>query len=258
MSLAILGLGQAGMRMAFADTVVYVDPYLTDRVADVYGPTLKRRVPAPLLPENVTDAVWVLITHAHEDHADPATLGPIAKASPMARFMCPPPVADILVDVGVDRHRIVTATERAHRLSDAVSVRSVPAAHLKIERDADGLALCVGYVFDADGHRIYHAGDTIPHAEIVAALADRPIDYALLPVNERNYYRDAQGIVGNMSVREALQLAIEIHAASMIPIHWDLFEPNSTPRAEIELLHGLTESKPLLRFCECGSTERLW
>jgi L-ascorbate metabolism protein UlaG (beta-lactamase superfamily) len=258
MSLEILGLGQSGVRMAFTDTVVYIDPYLTDRVADLHGPELARLLPAPVSPEAVRDARWVLVTHEHDDHADPATLGPIASASPEARFVCPAPVVEILTSAGVPRDRIAIAEERWIALSGRVSLRAVPAAHLALERGADDRATRVGYLLEADGHRVYHAGDTMPHPEIVAALADRPVDYALLPVNERNYYRDARGIVGNMSVREALQMAVEIRASALIPVHWDLFAANSTPKAEIELLHRLLQPGPGLRFCECGTSERLW
>jgi L-ascorbate metabolism protein UlaG (beta-lactamase superfamily) len=258
MSLEILGLGQSGVRMAFSDTVVYIDPYLTDRVADVHGPWLSRQLPPPIAPDAVRDARWVLVTHAHADHADPATLGPMATASPEARFVCPPPAVEILTDAGIDRDRIQFAEERWTALSPTVSMRAVPAAHLELERTADGRPACVGYLLEADGRRVYHAGDTVPHPEIAAVVADRPIDFALLPVNERNYYRDALGIVGNMSVREALQMATEIGASALIPIHWDLFAINSTPRAEIELLHRLLQPELGLRFCASGTSERLW
>jgi L-ascorbate metabolism protein UlaG (beta-lactamase superfamily) len=59
----------------------------------------------------------------------------------------------------------------------------------------------------------------------------------MLPVNERNYYRDRAGIIGNMSVREAFAFAEEIGVDTVIPIHWDLFGPNSVLPDEIILVH---------------------
>jgi L-ascorbate metabolism protein UlaG (beta-lactamase superfamily) len=71
---------------------------------------------------------------------------------------------------------------------------------------------------------------------VVASLRRlAPIEIAVLPVNERNYYRDRRGIVGNMSIREAFGLAEEIGARTLVPVHWDMFAPNCVPREEIEL-----------------------
>ena len=62
-------------------------------------------------------------------------------------------------------------------------------------------------------------------------------DIAFLPVNERNYYRDQKGILGNMTVREAFQLAEDIHVKTLIPTHWDMFALNQVYQEEIELLY---------------------
>jgi L-ascorbate metabolism protein UlaG (beta-lactamase superfamily) len=237
---------------------MYVDPYLTDYVADRYGEALRRLIPPPCAAHQVTDADWVLVTHAHEDHADPTSLGPLAVASPQARFVCPPPVVGILLEAGIDRSRIERAPSHWLPLTAQVAIRAVPAAHLAIERDENGAPSCVGYLIRAYDRVVYHSGDTIPHPDVIAAVrAEGPIASAFLPVNERNYYRAVQGIIGNMSVREAVQFARDIQARELIPVHWDLFAPNSTPKPEIRLVHELMGGTPALRFCESGLTETL-
>ena len=60
-----------------------------------------------------------------------------------------------------------------------------------------------------------------------AALAPLRIDVALLPINGRTHYREADGLVGNMDERDAVALATEIGASMLVPIHWDLFEGNT-------------------------------
>ena len=53
------------------------------------------------------------------------------------------------------------------------------------------------------------AGDTSVYEELLSCLKSvAPIDVAFLPVNEGTF-RDRRGIVGNMSVREAFELADE-------------------------------------------------
>ncbi len=244
-----LFLGQAGVRLRIGGLTIYVDPYLTDAVAERFGEALHRLVPSPLAPADVTDADWVLITHEHLDHLEPQTLREIARRSPGAQFVCPAPWIGALQECGIRRERILRAQEAWIPLAREVSVHPVPAAHPTIERDAEGELLRVGYVLQVDGRRIYHAGDTSPDEAIVRAVrAFEPIATALIPVNERNHYRERAGILGNMSVREAFAFCEELGARTLVPIHWDLFAPNSVLPEEITLLHGRLAPPFALRF----------
>lgn len=232
-------LGQAGVRLALGNLSIYLDPYLTDRVADQYGPQLRRLVPPPIRAEEITDADWVLITHAHEDHCDTSTLLPLLASSSKAKTLCAAPAAQRLRDAGVNASRIFVAEERWHDLGDGVRVHPVPAAHPRVSRDEQGRLECVGFVLESGARRVYHAGDTSPDEGLFSALRRlSPIDVAFLPVNERNFFRDRAGIVGNMSVREAFGFALEMGIRAVVPVHWDLFGPNSVLREEIELLHA--------------------
>lgn len=236
-----LSLGQVGYRFSFGDQVVYIDPYLSDYVAKVEGPAFERMFPIPFSPEKITDADWVLVTHNHIDHCDPLTLAPLAIASPQARFVCPVTVMPTLHSLNIATERIMIPSEgKWTDLARFLRLIAVPAAHPDIRRDEFGQAHCVGYVIEYGDRRLYHAGDTSPHEELLTALKDlAPLDIAFLPVNERNFFRDRVGIIGNMSVREAFLLAKEIGVKTMVPMHWDMFGPNSVAREEIELMYQL-------------------
>ena len=226
--------------MVFPGSVIYVDPYLSDNVAHVEGPEMARQFPLAMRAEDVVDADWVLVTHIHLDHCDVHSLVPIAQGSPSCRFMCPDECATVLRAAGIDEARIATASETWAPLNPAVKVIAVPAAHPRVERDAKGNLRFIGYVLEYDGRRIYHAGDTSPAHEIIDKLETLlPIDTAFLPVNERNFYRELRGIIGNMSVREAFQLARELKVRTVVPMHWDMFSPNSVYVEEIRLLFEL-------------------
>ena len=80
----------------------------------------------------------------------------------------------------------------------------------------------------AANRRLYHAGDTIVTDALRAALAPR-IDVALLPINGRDAERESRGIVGNMDAAEAVELALEIGASTLVPYHWDGFAGNTVP-----------------------------
>lgn len=231
-------LGQSGCRLPFPGATVYLDPYLSNSVQELDAPDLDRKVPITFLPDTVTDADWVLITHAHMDHCDPHTLPQLAAASPQARFVGPEPVVRNLIEWGIAQDRIILATENWLTLSADLRLRAIPAAHPEIKRDEQGNLSCIGYLLDYAGHLIYLAGDTFARQEIIDALTvDGPIHTAFLPVNEHNFFRGRRGIIGNMSVREAFQFAVEIGARQVVAVHWDMFECNAVDPDEIRLIH---------------------
>jgi L-ascorbate 6-phosphate lactonase len=240
-SLAITSLGQAGFRLDFGGIVLYVDPYLSDQLERVEGSRLKRLRPAPFSPQEVRDARYVLISHIHMDHCDIETLLPLAAASPDCRFLGPRVVVDYLRKQGIDQTRLIIANRDPINIEKDLLVTPIPAAHKLVEEDFDGFLRYLGYVIDWRGKRLFHTGDTCVHGALIERVrACGPIDVALLPVNECNYFRDKAGIVGNMSIREAFRLAEEINACTVVPMHYDMFEPNQAYREEIEIVYQKT------------------
>lgn len=237
-TLQIIGLGQSGVSIAFRHFRILIDPYLSDSVADRYGSAFTRRVPIQEPPSKCTNVDLVLITHEHLDHLDPDTLRPLALASPQARFVAPVACHHLLAACGIATDRLIAANESALRFDPGIEIRAVPAAHPEIERDAGGNLTRVGYLLRMDSISLYHAGDTsITHALLEAIANLGPITVALLPVNERNYFRDQMDILGNMSVREAFSLAKLIGAQTVVPLHWDMFTLNSVQPEEIRVIH---------------------
>ncbi len=241
-------LGQAGLRFDLDGLVVYCDPYLSDSVEKLDGPAHRRMVPAPMAPGDVTDAAWVLVSHEHLDHFDPDTLGPLAKASPKSRFVVPACVAAPLARLGVEPGRIVTAGRSWIGLGPRTRAMPVPACHPTVEPDGDGYR-AHGYVLEHAGRRAYVAGDTSPHPDIVQAVrAAGGADVGFIPVNERNVYKERQGIVGNMSAREAFAFAQELGVKTLVPIHWDMFRTNCVEPEEVQVLHERTKPPFRLAF----------
>lgn len=235
-------LGQAGFRLQCASAVLLIDPYLSDSVEHVEGAHQKRLIPVWKLPSMIEDVDWVLITHDHLDHCDPATLLPLAKASQICRFVGPSEVCSLLTRSGIDPDRVVAAPRGWLSLAEDLRIHATPAAHPTIELDAEGGWRCVGYLIEIAGRRIYHSGDTALATTVLDYLEQfKPIDVAMLPVNERNYFRERAGIIGNMSVREAFGFAELLGARRVVPMHWDMFKANTVYREEIELVYRLAE-----------------
>src|SRR2546423_329648 len=68
-------------------TQIYVDPYLSDIVRDIFGSA--RAFPPPIVAEQARPDI-VISSHWHEDHLDPGAIPVIAQHSPTTRFIMPP------------------------------------------------------------------------------------------------------------------------------------------------------------------------
>jgi L-ascorbate metabolism protein UlaG (beta-lactamase superfamily) len=219
-------LGQAGFVVRTRHAIALIDPFL--------APHDGRLFESGLRPGSAEGVDVVCCTHEHVDHFDAASVPAIAKASPGAVFVVPSPIADMLTEVGVEGARVVGVQPGDPIEVAGLSIRAVPAMHGVSMDDAygfgqelsDGLVRFVGYVVEAGGVRLYHAGDTIHYEGMEVMLRELEIDVAMLPINGRDPVREARGIVGNLSEREAAWLAGAIGAEVVIPMHWDLFARN--------------------------------
>jgi L-ascorbate 6-phosphate lactonase len=193
-----------------------------------------REYESSVMPERAEGVDVVLCTHEHVDHFDAASAPVIAKASPDAVFVVPTPIVDMAAEAGIESDRVAGIQPGDVLEIAGLTIRAVPAMHGVTLDDAygfgeelsGGLIRFVGYVVDANGVRLYHAGDTIHYPEMELALRDLSVDLALLPINGRDPEREARGIVGNLSEREAAWLAGAINAETVVPMHYDLFARN--------------------------------
>jgi L-ascorbate metabolism protein UlaG (beta-lactamase superfamily) len=223
-------LGQAGFRLDIGRVTFVVDPWLS--------PHELRLASAPAVELAAEGIDWVLITHEHLDHLDLPLLPVVLERSPTASVVLPAPIVPLLEGVA-DEARIVAVQPGDSLDLGGVSVRAVPAFHGVTMEDAygDGSSLgsgprFVGYVIEGES-RLYHAGDTIVTDELLSALLPLEIEVALLPINGRDAEREARGIVGNMDASEAVELALEIGAPTVVPYHWDGFEGNTVPPGSV-------------------------
>ncbi len=232
MKLSITFLGQVCILINYDDINVLIDPYFSNYVGDQYGEDFNRQQPVVELAGISPDIVCV--THDHEDHCDPITLGNIRDLFPDTLLICNKSSSEILSEKQIIFQRIEIPKPGEKLDFKNIKITTIPSAHLEYEIDAQGYSKFNGYLFDIDGYIIYHPGDTIPHKEIFQHLPEQ-IDLAFLPINERNYFRDEKNIIGNMTCREAIQFADVIGAKRWIPTHWDMFKYNSVEKEELNV-----------------------
>ena len=215
-------LGQSGFRFDCGGRRILVDPFFADHEARAYPP--------PPLDVHGAGVDWLLVTHEHLDHLDRASLPRIAERSPDLAVVAPEPLRAMVAELAdVPFHGVRPGDSL--ELPGAGSARAVPAIHGVEVADAYGDGgdppRFVGFVLELDGVAFYHAGDTIVTDAVRDGLAGLRVDVALLPVNGRTYFREQQELVGNMGFRDAVALAAELGAETLVPTHWDLFPGNS-------------------------------
>lgn len=246
--LAFWGLGQVGVVIKGPDGVLFIDPYLTDSNGE--GGRIERTSPPPLAPGEITNADAVLLTHDHIDHTDPATILPMAESSPDAKFTAPHTSRNTLMKAGLEAGRItVPAVGEAFEAAGA-KVTAIPSAHTGLEYEPGRGHPYLGYVIEWNGVVVYHAGDTVIYDGLIGTLSGWDIDIAFIPINGRDYFRTARGVIGNTDFREAAELAEALDIGLVVPTHYDLIVGNTEdPGNFVSYLHRLDPARRHKTLC---------
>lgn len=236
-------LGQAGFAIEYGTLRMLIDPYLGDTLATKYAGTLfahTRMHAAPVDAGTLRDVTVMLHTHAHTDHLDPETVAGVERHS-APQYIVPAARGGVAVERGVPAERMhgLTAGETL-RIAPDVTVTAVPAAHEALDVDDLGRNLYLGYVIRLGDTTIYHSGDCVPYPGQAELLTAFGIDVALLPINGRDDYRLQNGVPGNFTLSEALELVEAANIPALVCHHFGLFDFNTVDRdaATTELEHA--------------------
>jgi L-ascorbate metabolism protein UlaG (beta-lactamase superfamily) len=212
---ALWWLGHSGFVVKHHGIVFYVDPCLST------PPGRTRTLPAPLAPNDVRNADLILCTHAHPGHMDADSLPGMLAASTKAKVVLPKSAADHACSIGVpyDRMRTTDSDLRVEYFKDGPYARiySIPSAHPDLNWTPLGGYPNLGYLIRFGNITIYHAGDGRSYEGIAGRLQPYNVTVALLPIDGQN----------NFGISEAAQLAEDIHAKWLIPMHYGTFEGQS-------------------------------
>jgi len=221
-------LGQSGFLLHWNGRFLLFDPYLSDSLTKIYAATEKphvRMTERVIPPGRLAFVDVVTSSHNHTDHLDAETLVPLIEKNPKLYLVIPEANRVFVTD------RLKTMVEfpiglgaGRHTTIKGFNIHGVPAAHETIERDQKGRCKFLGYVVQFGGWTVYHSGDTVRYPEMAGVLRQFPIDVALLPINGS---KPERAVAGNLSGREAAQLARDIAARCVIPCHYEMFEFNT-------------------------------
>jgi len=237
-------IGQEGFVIGKNGKYLAIDPYLSYYVDKNCCQFVKweRLYASPIDAKEIDFLNAVLCTHSHYDHMDPETLPVIAAANPDTVFIVPAPECGTIASYGIDRARIIPAYADQKITLDGFEITPIPAAHEILHTDEAGNYKELGYIIDDGTSRIFHAGDICLYDGLVERLAG--IHVAILPINGRDYFRNANDIIGNLNAAEAITLAKLAGADLLIPVHHDLYDVNRVnPAAFVDELMKINSSQ---------------
>ncbi len=252
---ALWWLGQSGFVVKYHEIIFYIDPYLSDWLATGDGPgggPRRRRIDSPLRPGEIRHADLILCTHRHAGHMDPGSLPRMLAASPQGKLVLPKSAAEYARSLGIDYARMTTtdADLRVEFFKGGIYARvyAAPSAHDQLEWTPLGGYPFLGYLLRFGGFTIYHPGDCIPYDGLVERLRPYNVTVALLPISGRG--KQPRG--GNFDVAEAAQLAEDIGARWLAPMHYDLFASDGTDVNRF--IDHMLGQRPAQRFkiFQCG------
>jgi L-ascorbate metabolism protein UlaG (beta-lactamase superfamily) len=198
-------VGHATVLIEAGGSRLLTDPLLRSRVAH-----LRRLVPFGPLPE-LTSPDGVVISHAHLDHLDLASLQQLAPSGPV---VVPRGWGGLAERAGL---REVVEVEVGDRVAvGALEVLATPAEHDGRRRPLGRAAEALGYLITGP-HRIYFAGDT----DLFDGMGDlaEDLDLALLPV--AGWGRRLPP--GHLDPERAARAAALLRPRVAVPIHWGTY-----------------------------------
>ena len=236
-------LGHSTVLMNFLGVRVLTDPVFSTRVGPgitplVLGP--KRYVQPALGPREFAAPDVIVLSHAHFDHFDGASLRKFSRDTPIVTARA---TGDLLrcwrfrniheLDWG----QTVTLTVRGR----ALTVAAIEVAHWGARMMRDDHRGYNGYVLGREGAAVCFAGDTA-YTPAFDRLNDprRPLDLVLMPSGAYDPW-----IRAHCSPEQAVAMANAAGARYFVPIHHETFRLSAEPMGEpAERLRAALAAEP--------------
>lgn len=215
-------IGHASVWLKLGETTIAIDP--------VFGniPMHDRLTPLPL-PKEQLYADIVLITHAHYDHYDKATIQYMLAQNPDIIVVAPAGFWRYMKKI-IDREQCFEMEWWESLMVGGLFITLVPSKHWSRRTLFDtNKVLWGGYVIQNEEHTIYHSGDTATGEHFKLIKERFEIDEAFLPIGT---YKPEWMNQNHLNPAQAFQAAHDLGAQTLIPIHYGTFDLSDEPLDE--------------------------
>jgi L-ascorbate metabolism protein UlaG (beta-lactamase superfamily) len=225
--LGVTFIGHSSFLLQIDGKNVLVDPVLSKRLI------VLRRLRRPgIAADQMPPIDVVLLTHAHMDHLDIASLRRVIRSTRRLGGRTP----DVVVPKGVADLVSQLGFARIHQMEwwdkivvKGVTVSMTPCKHWGARMFNDTHRGFGGYVVEGGGHSVYHSGDTAYFNGFTEIGRRLNPQVALLPIGA--YFPDTYRAV-HTSPEEAVQAFRDVGAEWMIPMHYGTFRLGREPMDE--------------------------
>jgi L-ascorbate metabolism protein UlaG (beta-lactamase superfamily) len=255
--LGITFIGHSSFLLQIDGRKLLIDPVFSKRLI-----LLRRQRHPGVQVDDLPPIDLVLLTHAHMDHLDLASLRKVIRATRKLTGRSP----EVIVPRGVEDLVERLGFSQVHRLEwwesatvHGLKITMTPCKHWGARMFSDTHRGYGGYVIEGGGQSVYHSGDTAyfdGFREIGRRLTP---DVALLPIGA--YFPDSYRSV-HTSPEEALRGFVELGAQQMVPMHYGTFrlgrEPMDEPLKRLEAEAARLNIKGKVKVLEEGETMHLY
>jgi L-ascorbate metabolism protein UlaG (beta-lactamase superfamily) len=254
--LGVTFIGHSSFLLQVDGRNVLIDPVFSKRLI-----LLRRQRHPGVLIEQLPPIDLVLLTHAHMDHLDLASLRRVVRATRRLSGRAP----DVVVPRGVEDLVESLGFSKVHRLEwweqinvQGLKITMTPCRHWGARMFRDVHRGYGGYVIEGGGQSVYHSGDTA-YFEGFREIGRRlQLDVALLPIGA--YFPDSYRSV-HTSPEEAVRAFVELNADQMVPMHYGTFrlgrEPMDEPLKRLQAEAARLGINERIKILEEGETMHL-
>jgi len=232
-------LGHSSVLLKLDGVTILTDPVLGDRVGPRLGPVtvgLKRLVAPALRVHQLPKIDVVLLSHAHMDHFDLATLRALENRA--TAVVTASRTSDLL---RVRRYAAVRELGWGDRTRvGPIGFRAFEVNHWGARMHGDVYRGYNGYLIETGRYRVLFGGDTAATTAFRVLRSSRRIDLAIMPVGAYNPW-----IRYHCTPEQAWQMGNDAGAEVFLPVHHQTFPLSREPRHEpIERLYGAAGREP--------------
>lgn len=254
--LGVTFIGHSSFLLQVNGRKLLVDPVFSKRLI-----LLRRQRRPGTVVEQLPAIDMVLLTHAHMDHLDMASLRRVIRATRRLTGRTP----EVIVPRGVEDLVERLGFSKVHGLSwweqievQGLKVTMTPCKHWGARMFRDTHRGYGGYVVEGGGQSVYHSGDTA-YFDGFHEIGERlKPEVALLPIGA--YFPDSYRSV-HTSPEEAVRAFVELGAQKMVPMHYGTFrlgrEPMEEPVQRLEAEARRLGIKDRVKILEEGETMHL-
>ncbi|MBU4484624.1 MBL fold metallo-hydrolase [bacterium] len=234
-TLKVKFIGHATCEIEMDGSRLVTDPVFSSSIFFI-----KRAVPLPIEPREISQPNVVLISHCHYDHLDVESFSYI---NSKVTIVMPEGTKDVLQKF-INNPIIELGKWASHKFSDGLEVTAVPNKHRGGRLSGLRYTDSNGYLITKNNKTIYYCGDSSYGTHFKDIGAVKTIDVAILPISA--YKPEWFMKTRHMDPKDAVEAFEALNAKHMIPIHWGTFKLSLEPINEpIEWLKKIIDNKGL-------------